>query len=143
MRPDVIYAPADELYPFVDMLWVEDLPQEREAQQEQQQQARTVYTIQSTVGPTHSKSFKTYLKLRRRLEMAANDRLVVYIGTINKMVQTFRDAPSSTFWKNLSIDAAERQRHVAMKLVEFRVLTPPPRHGNSKPLLEDSVVSDA
>jgi hypothetical protein len=63
------------LYPFVDMLWVEE------------ENGSSISAIQCTVSETHRKHVDVYQNLRNRLELASDTKLIVYMATIPRSVE--------------------------------------------------------
>ena len=102
------------LYPFVDMLWVEE------------ENGSSMSARQCTVSETHRKHVDVYQNLRNRLELASDTKLIVYMATIPRSVEKHFTNPLSSFLteKRLSSGRAKKALEHMPPNLEFRVYLP-------------------
>jgi len=125
MRPGILYRPREENFPFVDMIWVEEMGGASvEEESGGSGPSRTFYAIQCTMSKTHAKPTSSLALLGKRLGEEKGDfLLVVYIATMPDLVEEYRNGTLSVFCKGVSTDP---ELEKARKRVEFRVLITPP-----------------
>lgn len=126
MEMDVLYKPSDPHFPFIDMLWVEQVASREDPYP-------PVSSIQCSISSSHPKNLSVYDRLRKRLGMPDEQMLIVYMATLPKCVEFYITGPVSTFFKQTK--RKDNDTQIIPSNIQFRVLL---SHQDMKNLAPDN-----